>query len=494
MYPPLNPILERLPLKPHPRQREFLGLTCEEALFGGAAGSGKSEALLMWLAEGIEIPDYTAGIFRRYIEDLSEGNSSLMAKAYRLYPALGGTPNGLEWRFPSGAVIVLSGMAYEKSVLKHQGKEFHRVAFDELTHFLENQYMFITKTRMRKVLGFPIKLGARASANPGGPGHQWVLNRFITKAGLEYSKTSAAKTPTPPGTVFWNDERTIAYVPSVAIDNLSLDVDDYIKRMREHTNPVELARMMNGNWAVMPTGLINPKWLRYFTMQDKLYRLLVSRLDNNGNIVHTNEVAAEFHENTCRRFMTVDTAGGMKDINKEAKGKGKSWTACGVWDYRRTGTGRALILKHVWRSQAGFVEVRDNLLRLYEEWRPSSIRVEDKTMGPDLYSLMCGQIPISLIGSGNIDKVTRAAPFLNMLDQGQVYLPQGENSWRNVLEAEWLSWQGLEDDTNDQIDMASYAAIEVGSHIAGTIKVDVDPRKPMDITGGPHKPANRGWF
>ena len=58
-YPPAV-----LPLTPHPRQAEFLALDCEEALYGGAAGGGKSEALLMWLAEGINNPRYSAVIFR----------------------------------------------------------------------------------------------------------------------------------------------------------------------------------------------------------------------------------------------------------------------------------------------------------------------------------------------------------------------------------------------------------------------------------------------
>jgi hypothetical protein len=50
---------------PHPRQAEFLALQCEEALYGGAAGGGKTEALLLCLAEGIEVPGYSAVFFRR---------------------------------------------------------------------------------------------------------------------------------------------------------------------------------------------------------------------------------------------------------------------------------------------------------------------------------------------------------------------------------------------------------------------------------------------
>ncbi len=61
---------------PHPRQAEFLGLSCEEALYGGAAGGGKTEALLMWLAEGVEVPGYSGVFFRRTYAQLTKSNDS----------------------------------------------------------------------------------------------------------------------------------------------------------------------------------------------------------------------------------------------------------------------------------------------------------------------------------------------------------------------------------------------------------------------------------
>ena len=82
-------------------------------------------------------------------------------------------------------------------------------------------------------------------------------------------------------------------------------------------------------------------------------------------------------------------------------------------------------------------------------------------MGPDLANLLRKDIPIDVIASGTVDKVTRAAPFLNMLDKGLVYLPKGENSWRPVLESEWLSWQGLDNETNDIIDCVEGANVRL---------------------------------
>src|SRR3712207_6285799 len=79
---------------PHPRQAEFLSLTCEEALYGGAAGGGKTEALLMWLSQGIEVPGYSAVFFRRTYAQLSKSNDSVVTKSHELFRPLGGKYKG----------------------------------------------------------------------------------------------------------------------------------------------------------------------------------------------------------------------------------------------------------------------------------------------------------------------------------------------------------------------------------------------------------------
>jgi phage terminase large subunit-like protein len=155
----------------------------------------------------------------------------------------------------------------------------------------------------------------------------------------------------------------------------------------------------------------------------------------------------------------VDTAGSTKDITRESKGKPHSWSVAGVWDFKRLGDSAALIARDVWRDRVGFVEMCDRLRTINRDWKPSRIIVEDATMGPDLADVLRNELPIELIPTGGKGKVERATLLLNMLSKGQVFLPKGNTSWRHPLEAEWLSWQGLDDETNDQVDMAAYAAI-----------------------------------
>ncbi len=463
----------QMPLTPTPRQSDFLSLECEEALFGGAAGGGKSEALLMWLAQGIDVPGYSGIIFRKFSTDLNKSGDSLVAKSYRIYGAMGGTFNesALQWWFPSGALIELGALPYEKSVLNYQGNSYHRAAFDELTHFSLAQYEYITSFRLRRAVGFPVTVGVRASANPGGPGHPWVKARFITDDAAKAMNELKPEQPTPAGMTFTCEDRV--FVPSRVADNPYLDVREYILRMSRHSNPVERNRMLNGDWSIMPDGLIKPGWLRDFIVHGDFVRLY----DAGGKLI------AQFLQSECRRFMTVDTAGSSKHRTQESKGKPHSYSVAAVWDYKHLGTMAALILRHVWRDRVGFVEMCDALRELQREWRASSIKVEDQTMGPDLWDVLRGELPIELVTTGGKDKVTRATRLLNMLSRGEVFLPSPAPEWRPKLEAEWLSWQGLEEETNDQVDVAAYAAMECDS-LPGAVLLAVDPRSPVALPSG----------
>lgn len=473
----LKPELRKLPLTPTPRQADFLNLTCREALYGGAAGGGKSEALLMWLAEGCEIPRYSGIIFRRIEDDLTNSNDSLVAKAMRMFSPLDAVPSdsGKCWRFPSGAIVQLAGLNHEQSVMKHQGPSYHRIAFDELTHFTQSQYEFLVLSRIRSEPNFPIYKGARGASNPGSTGHAWVRDRFITQEALDTLRALRSDEPCPPGLSFFTSKGH-GFVPARLADNPYIDQDEYRAQMSGFTDPVMRERMLNGDWSVMPNTKISPDWIREYSLRGEMICLE----DADG------KQRAVFHQNDCRRFITVDTAGSTKHITREARGKPHSWSVAGVWDYKHLGTMEALILRHVWRGRVEFVAMCDRLRELNREWRPSRIRVEDATMGPDLLSVLRGELPIDLISTGGKGKVERATKLLNMLAKGQVFLPKAETGWRHPLEAEWFSWQGLEDETNDQVDMAAYAAIECGGGVNGVVTLAVDPRGAGPLIG-------RGW-
>jgi hypothetical protein len=97
---------------------------------------------------------------------------------------------------------------------------------------------------MRK--DFPIRMGVRAASNPGGPGHAWVKQRFITLEAEGSVQALGAYQPSPAGLIFWPAPNR-AFVPARVADNPSLDIDDYVARLQTHLPPVLRERLLNGD-------------------------------------------------------------------------------------------------------------------------------------------------------------------------------------------------------------------------------------------------------
>ena len=118
---------------PQPKQIEFLQRGEYEAFYGGAAGGGKSDSLLMEALRQVHLPNYRALIMRKTFPQMTE----LIDRSEELYPQAfpGAKFNGSEhvWKFPKGAKIYFGSMQYTKDKTKYQGKHFDFIGFDELT-------------------------------------------------------------------------------------------------------------------------------------------------------------------------------------------------------------------------------------------------------------------------------------------------------------------------------------------------------------------------
>lgn len=460
--------LSQMPITPTARQADFLSLTCDEALYGGSVGGAKSLALLLWLAEGIGVPGYSGVIFRRIEADLFTSGDSLVMKAMQIFPALGGmcTDKGLTWRFPSTARIELMGLQHDTSITKVQGNAWCRAAWDELTHFTEAQYEYVTLQRLRVPPGFPIKPASRASGNPGGSGHGWVKQRFITAEAMNALKDLDPEAPIPRGLIFYADkERTRAFVPARLADNPHLDRATYTRRLQKISSPVMRARMLNGDWSVMEDAFLRAEWIRHYTHEAQHFNFFGA----------DNKIFYTAHDTNIRRVVTVDTRGSSKQIADDAKGN-YSWTVMQVWDMTYGPQGKSFMaLRHVSRERYSFPEARDELRRIHQDWQPIKVIIENASQGPDLWAELNSKMNVELINP-TTDKATRAIPLQNMMEQGRVFLPLEEGEWKPALEAEWLSWQGQKNQPNDQIDAAAYAAIEAENFSQSSSAVDFDPR------------------
>jgi len=126
---------------PQERQAEFMRRTEYECLYGGAAGGGKSDALLCEALRQVHIPNYRAIIFRRTYPAL-EG---LISRSHELYkpafPKSKYNTSEKRWQFPSGAKIFFGYMQYDNDWRNYLGKAYDFIGFDELTTFTREQYM-----------------------------------------------------------------------------------------------------------------------------------------------------------------------------------------------------------------------------------------------------------------------------------------------------------------------------------------------------------------
>lgn len=168
-------------------QSRFLASNAYEALYGGAAGGGKSDALLFGGLRQIAHPSYKALILRRTFPELRE----LMDRSLAFFSSIGGVWNeqGKRWTFPSGATYEFGYCETYPDVFRYQGQQYTYIAFDELGQVAEERIWTYLMSRNRAAAPNLVKQ-MRASANPGGPGHQWIKRRFISQCDAKGGLTS----------------------------------------------------------------------------------------------------------------------------------------------------------------------------------------------------------------------------------------------------------------------------------------------------------------
>lgn len=233
--------------RPHKRQEEFLELphSIFEGFFGGAAGPGKTETILMYpIVHGwYKHPSFKGIILRRTFPDLER---EIIARSQEYFPLTGAKYNEAKhrWRWPWGAILQFGHAEHEKDIKNYDGVEYNYVGWDELTHFTEFQYLYLSLERCRSSVP-DLPAVVRSGSNPGNIGHSWVRKRFVepARAGRTIIRERVVDITGK------EVENKRIFIPAFATDNPTLLKNDpgYLARM-EMLPEAERRAKIYGDW------------------------------------------------------------------------------------------------------------------------------------------------------------------------------------------------------------------------------------------------------
>ena len=254
-----------------PQYKQFIMESCNEyeGFYGGAAGGGKTDYLVMEALHQVQIPNYRGIIFRKTYPELSEVEDKQYHYYKTAFPKARYNQQRHVWTFPSGAKIYNGSMQHTKDRTKYQGRQFDFIGFDELTHFTFDEYSYMYSRN--RASGPGTKVYMRSTGNPGGIGHGWVKQYFVTAARPGYTVTNRMPIIFPDGSVKVYTRDRI-FIPSSVFDNERLlqNSPEYLASLYMLPEQ-ERKALMDGNWDIFsgqvfmefrnnPDGYRNRKW------------------------------------------------------------------------------------------------------------------------------------------------------------------------------------------------------------------------------------------
>lgn len=298
---------EVIKLGPQPGpQEQFLSTQADIAIYGGAAGGGKSYGLLLDPLRHYENPLFGGVLFRRNSTQF-RAEGGLWYESMNLYRPLGAHPREayLDWQFPHGMRMKFAHLENENSVYDWQGSQIPGLYFDELTHFSKFQFFYML-SRNRSVSGVPGYV--RATCNPDVD--SWVrefIDWWIDDDGYPIPERSGVLRYfiRINDAIIWGDSaeelqktygadelpKSVTFIPSKVYDNKILIEKDpsYLANLKA-LSFVERERLLGGNWNIKASAgtMFRQEWFKIVDAIPHGWTRAVRFWDRAGTKPHEN--------------------------------------------------------------------------------------------------------------------------------------------------------------------------------------------------------------
>lgn len=268
-------------MQPQPRQEAFLSSSADIAIYGGAAGGGKTWSLLVEPLRHVDVDGFGAVIFRRTIpEIINEGG--MWDEAGGVYPYVGGMKNSQrhQFLFPAGARISFAHLQYEKDLSTWRGSQIALLEFDQLETFTANQFFYMM-SRNRSTCGVVPYIRATCNPEPGWladflawwiddegwaiPERSGVVRWLVRDQNVNnWGDSKKEMEKEFPGSV----PKSVTFILSTVYDNqILLDKDKSYLSNLHALNYIDKMRLLGdakrgGNWKIKPAAgkLFNSAW------------------------------------------------------------------------------------------------------------------------------------------------------------------------------------------------------------------------------------------
>lgn len=276
-------------IEPQPGpQYSFLSCPADIAIFGGAAGGGKTFALLMDPLRHVHLPGFNGVIFRRQSVEIRKPGG-LWSESQNIYPNTHGVGREglLDYRWPAGGRIGFSHLEQEGTKYEWQGASVAFIGFEELTHFTKSQFFYML-SRNRSTCG--VRPYVRATTNPDAD--SWVAELIAWwidwETGLPiYERSGVLRYFFRRGEdLIWGespealmlshkdidhtDIKSLTFIPAKLEDNkILMDADPGYMANLKALSVVDRGRLKDGNWKIRArAGLFFKR--EYFEIVDAL--------------------------------------------------------------------------------------------------------------------------------------------------------------------------------------------------------------------------------